>query len=198
VRLSVRLGVLGAAALLLAGCTSAAPAPEATPSATRTVAFAGSGFAPCPAPTGAPLASGGLAPVTVPCMDGSGRSVRLDRPTGRPLVVNLWASWCPPCGTELPAFQRLHADAAGSVVVLGVVTADGEARSVGAGQALDLTFANVYDRDAAVRRALGVNALPATAFVGPDGRVRHVHRSTPLDDGELRRLVERHLGVRVR
>lgn len=202
VRPPVRLAavVLGVA-LLVAGCTSSPdPDPTAQPSADPGASFVGSGFAACPAPTNAPLARGGLAAVTVPCMDGSGGEVRLDRPTGRPTVVNLWGSWCPPCGEELPAFQRLHADAGGPggrLVVLGVVTEDVAAGSVQAGRAVGVTFANVFDRQGAVRKALGVNRMPVTAFVGADGRVRHVHSTSTLTDDQLRQLVAEHLGVRV-
>jgi thiol-disulfide isomerase/thioredoxin len=181
------------AVVLLAGCgttgTADAPAPPR---------FAGSGFAPCPAPVGAPLTSGGLPAKALECMDGSGTRTRLDRGTGVPTVVNLWAPWCGPCATELPAFGRLHADAAGRLTVLGVVTAADPAQSVDAAKDLHLTFPNVYDRDEVVLRGVGERALPVTVFVGADGRVREVYKGGALTDRALRALVRTHLGVDVR
>jgi thiol-disulfide isomerase/thioredoxin len=151
-----------AAAVLLAGCgtagTAGAPAP-----------FAGSGFAACPAPVGAPVTSGGLPAKALECMDGSGTRQALDRGTGVPMVVNLWAPWCAPCAEELPAFQRLH-----------------------------LTFPHVYDRDEVVLRGIGERTLPVTVFVGADGRVREVYKGGVLTDSALRALVRTHLGLDVR
>lgn len=128
-------------------------------------------------------------------MDGGGEAYALARPSGRPMVLNLWGSWCPPCGEELPAFQRLHTDAHGKLTVLGVVTEDSAKGSVVAARELGVTFANVYDREGKVRRAIGRNALPVTLFVDAGARVRHVYNGVPLDDAALRALVQKHLGV---
>jgi thiol-disulfide isomerase/thioredoxin len=180
-----------AAAVLLAGCgtagTAGAPAP-----------FAGSGFAACPAPVGAPVTSGGLPAKALECMDGSGTRQALDRGTGVPMVVNLWAPWCAPCAEELPAFQRLHADAGDRLVVLGVVTSAGGPQSVDAARDLHLTFPHVYDRDEVVLRGIGERTLPVTVFVGADGRVREVYKGGVLTDSALRALVRTHLGLDVR
>ncbi len=74
-----------------------------------------------------------LPELTLPCMDGSGHSFSFRTSLVKPLVVNLWGSWCPPCGQELPAFQRLY-EAAGrgkdaSLRVLGVVTEDSASKA---------------------------------------------------------------------
>lgn len=180
--------------LSVAGCgddpgrSSAPPAPAD---------FTGSGFGACPAPSG-PAASGPLRGIALTCMDGSGQEHPLDRPTGAPTVVNLWASWCPPCGKELPAFQRLHEAAAGRVAVLGVVSEDSPTVSVRAGRDIGLTFPQLYDRGGRVRSALGRNALPVTVFLDASGAVRHVYNGTPLDDAALRALVAQHLGLALR
>jgi thiol-disulfide isomerase/thioredoxin len=131
-------------------------------------------------------------------MDGSGRAMRLDGPTGVPMVVNLWAPWCGPCAEELPAFQRLHATAGDELVVLGVVTESAAAQSVAAAKDFGLEFANVYDRGSVVLRALKRASLPVTVFVGPDGGIRHVYTGRALTDAALRALVRTYLGVVVR
>jgi thiol-disulfide isomerase/thioredoxin len=183
--------VLVAAAVLLTGCSRAAEAP-------RQARFAGSGFAACPSPTDADGAGERLPAVTLECMDGSGTRVSLARGTGVPTVVNLWAPWCGPCAKELPAFQRLYADAGGRLTVLGVVTAADGTQSVDAARDLHLGFPNVYDRDQVVLRGVGERTLPVTVFVGPDGGVREVYKGGVLTDRALRSLVRTHLGLDVR
>ena len=180
------------AGVLAAGC--AGPAADPVPSST----FRDSGFAACPEPVSGARTADSLSSTALQCMDGSGRSVSLDRPVGTPTVVNLWATWCAPCAEELPAFQRLHADAGDQLVVLGVVTDSAAAQSVAAAKDLHLSFANVYDRESAVLKGLRRASLPVTAFVGADGSIRHVYTGPALTDTALRDLVREHLGVVVR
>jgi cytochrome c biogenesis protein CcmG/thiol:disulfide interchange protein DsbE len=181
-----------AAAVLLAGC------------ATTTPQFRDSGFAACPAPSAATALPGKALPATalpaaeLECMDGSGTRMPLDRPVGVPMVVNLWAPWCGPCAEELPAFQRLYADAGDALVVLGVVTKSDPGQTVSAARDLGLRFPNVFDRDEEVLRGLRQRGLPVTVFVGPDGGVRSVYKGGVLTDAALRGLVRTHLGVDVR
>ena len=192
----MRVLSLVTALLLLAGCagcSSGAKSGAAQPS------FAGSGFAACPAAVGKPPGSSPLADLpTLSCMDSSGSKVALGAPTGRPMVVNLWGSWCPPCGKELPAFVALSATAGDRLTVLGVDTGDGATNAVAAAREADVKFANVYDRDERVRKALKVTALPATAFVTGGGEVAYVYQGTPLTEAALAGLVRQHLGVVVK
>ncbi len=160
------------------------------------------GFAACPA--SAESASGHgedenaqrlLPELSLPCMDGSGASFPLRRDVGMPMVINLWGSWCPPCGRELPAFVALHEAAAGKLLVMGVVTEDSATRAKEAGHELGVKFPNVYDRSGALRRALGVHALPVTLFVGASGELRKLYAGPVLDVDSLRHQVGRQLGV---
>lgn len=184
--------------LVLAGCTSTQAGPVSASPSPAALSFRGSGFAACPAPVGAAPSDSPLADVSaLPCMDGSGGTVRLGAPTGRPTVLNLWGSWCSPCGDEMPAFVRLAASSGDRVTVVGVNTADSASNAVAAARQLAVRFANVYDRDQRVRRALRVSALPATAFVTATGEVRYVYRGTPLGDADLAALIKRYLEVDV-
>jgi cytochrome c biogenesis protein CcmG/thiol:disulfide interchange protein DsbE len=195
-----RILALVALIALVAGCSgggSADEAPARAPASDR-AAFASSEFAACPAPTGkvpgdSPLR--GVEPLR--CMNKTGDLVTVGAPTGRPMVLNLWGSWCPPCGKEMPSFVRLADQAGDRLTVVGINTSDDASRAVAAADELDVRFANVYDRAEKVRKALGVNTLPATAFVSPTGEVVHVYRGTPLTDAALASLVSKYLGVTV-
>ncbi|WP_191838708.1 TlpA family protein disulfide reductase [Catellatospora chokoriensis] len=130
-----------------------------------------------------------LPELSLDCMAG-GAAVRVAELRG-PLVINLWASWCPPCRKELPAFQRL-ADS-GRVPVLGVVTEDGRDAAAWLADELKVSLPSVYDRSGGLKAAVGENLLPLTLFVGADGRAT-VYRDVALTDQTLAQRVEQHFG----
>ncbi|MCZ7426832.1 TlpA disulfide reductase family protein [Micromonospora sp. WMMA1949] len=188
--------------LAAAGCTATTEEPERPAPATR--AERPSPFADCapltvapaaasPAPTG--KAEGRLPDLTLNCFTG-GAPVNL-RDVKGPAVINVWASWCPPCRKELPAFQRLSERADGRFQVIGVNSRDsrGGAQSIGEDYGVD--FPMLLDQGDAFQRALERNAFPLTVLVDADGRIRHTDATGALDDARLAALLERHLGVRV-
>lgn len=180
------------AAVLAAGCTGgddrAAPAPVPT----GVVAP----LAACPAPGDPTTSTAGLPDLRLTCL-GGGAAVPLRRLTGTPTVVNLWASWCPPCKEELPAFSRLAQDAGSRLRVLGVASRDrgdeAEAYAMDAG----LPFPSVQDDAGDLLRALRRPGLPVTVFVRGDGSVAQVYQGQPLTDATLRALVRTALRVDV-
>jgi thiol-disulfide isomerase/thioredoxin len=179
-----------ATVIVIAGCSSDpgyVPPPQETPA---------SPFEPCPASGGqAPAGSGSesVPALTLPCFTG-GEPVSLAA-LGKPAVINLWASSCAPCRTELPVLQDF-ADAAGDqVVVLGVVTGDTWNAAAYAGVDFGISFPAVFDPDRTVLSALGRNAIPVTLFVDAAGTVRHSDVSGALRPEKLRALAAEHLGI---
>ncbi|TDC64836.1 TlpA family protein disulfide reductase [Micromonospora sp. KC207] len=198
-----RLTALLLPLVLLAGACTTAPAEEPTPAEPRRNTRP-SPFAACAALTvppasaaPAPVGPGGpeLPELTLPCFTG-GDPVAL-RDVRGPAVVNLWASWCPPCRKELPAFQRLSERADGRLQVIGVNTRDSRDAAQSIGEDFGVRFPVLFDQGESLRRALNRNAVPLTVLVGADGRVRHVDTSGALDDARLAALVREHLGVLV-
>ncbi|MGI5146144.1 TlpA family protein disulfide reductase [Plantactinospora sp. CA-294935] len=205
-----RLGLGGpllALVLLAAACTGpdaepeAGAAPGAEESAT-TAAFADCAVLTAPVaapsgPAGPTPGSGRLLPaLSLPCFVGGGE-VAVGELRG-PAVVNLWASWCPPCRKELPAFQRLAERAGDRLRVVGVNSGDARPAAQSIGEDFGLEFPNLYDRDKRLLTELGGRAvLPVTLLVDAEGRIRHRDETGALDDAELATLVRRHLGVAV-
>ncbi len=151
-------------------------------------------------PTGAellsePASSGRRLPdVVLPCL-GSDRTVSLRLLGGaRPVVVNLWASWCQPCRKEMPAFQAVYRDLRDRVAFLGVNTRDVERPARAAVQATGISYASVVDRDEKVRRELDAVGLPDTVIVDTKGRIVYVHVGE-LTEQELRDAIREHLGI---
>ena len=91
---------------------------------------------------------------------------------GQPVVVNIWASWCAPCRTEMPLLQNAADTYAGDAIILGVATNDDPREAKRFLDDLGLTYPNVFDTTGAVRVALGLTAYPTTYVFGADGTIR--------------------------
>ncbi|MGC5289075.1 TlpA family protein disulfide reductase [Micromonospora sp. DT231] len=168
----------------------------ATPGATAPAAGAASTAPATGAGATAPAADGRALPeLTLACFTG-GAPVAL-RDVAGPVVINVWASWCPPCQKELPAFQRLSERAAGQLQVLGVNSRDTRSAAQSTGEDIGIRFPILVDQGEALQRELKRNFFPMTIFVGADGRIRHIDASGALDDAQLAKLVRQHLGLTV-
>jgi thiol-disulfide isomerase/thioredoxin len=120
------------------------------------------GVPPTPLPSGTYNALGGsaLAPASL---------------TGKPMVINLWASWCPPCRREMPMMAEVAA-ANDEVAFLFVNQGEDEATVRSYLEAESLAPGTVLiDGLGRFSRHYMTPGLPATLFVGADGRLRSVH-----------------------
>lgn len=102
--------------------------------------------------------------------------VTTSRYQGRPLVVNIWATWCAPCRQELPALQRMQEKLREQAVAVIGVSVDSDDHLVRE-FLIDrkIHFENFLDVDMKVaNEVLGVVVFPATYLVGKDGVVREV------------------------
>lgn len=95
---------------------------------------------------------------------------------GRPLIVNFWATWCPPCIEEMPlldAFHREHSPNGWQVLGLAI-DQPGAVRKFLARTPVSFPIALAGPEGAQLARALGnmTGGLPFTVVIGPDGRIR--------------------------
>lgn len=146
----------------------------------------------CPE-SGEPVGRGdGLPELVLPCL-GVGDPVQLAGLTGRPRLVNIWASWCGPCKDELPWLQQAHDT--GQIDVLGV-DAEDQAESAASllGQ-LNVTFPSVFDPANRLAREIRVVTKPTTLFVSKEGEVVFVLPGAFASYDQVRELVKTHLKV---
>ena len=117
---------------------------------------------------------------------------------GKVLIVNIWATWCPPCREEMPSLDRLGTTLdAKRFAVLGLSI---DADTLLAAEFLlqhRIGFKNFFDKDAAVTRQLGLKAYPETFVIAPDRTL--LWRVTGLRDWssaetvqQLERLYRKH------
>ncbi|MCC7070819.1 MAG: TlpA family protein disulfide reductase [Deltaproteobacteria bacterium] len=118
---------------------------------------------------GQPLAPGTLAPPVQGARLLDGRLATL-RFGDKPVVVNFWATWCPPCVAELPALDEVQRAWGDRVTVVGLATQSERVQVQAAVKrfALGYQIAEVDDR---TTRSWRVSSLPSTFLVGTDGRV---------------------------
>jgi cytochrome c biogenesis protein CcmG/thiol:disulfide interchange protein DsbE len=107
---------------------------------------------------------------TLPAL--GGRTFRLAEQRGKVVLVNFWATWCPPCLEEMPAMERLwrkHKDAG---FVLVAVSVDTDPQKVVPFVAEHkLTFPIAFDSKMAVADKYGVRALPSSFILGREGEL---------------------------
>jgi len=139
---------------------------------------------------GAPLNVGDTAHnFSLPNLDG--QQVTLAEFQGKPVVINFWATWCPPCRLEMPEFQRAYeAYQEDDLVILAVNAAEQPevVRSFFYDQ-MGYTFTPLLDEEGQVGEAYGAIGLPSTFFVNATGEVTAVHRGA-LSQTQLQNYLE--------
>lgn len=103
-----------------------------------------------------------------------GQVLRLSSYRGKVVIVNFWATWCPPCRQEMPVLQRVAASEPDLVVLeVDLMEPADRARSFLDSLGLD-RLQPVFDSDGATTRRFGVLSLPSTFFIDKDGVIRHL------------------------
>lgn len=102
----------------------------------------------------------------------NGQPTQLAALRGKVVVLNFWATWCPPCVEEMPSLNRLHAqlEPLGGMVLGVSVDRDEEAYRKFL-QDHQIRFPNHLDSSAAIAAEYGSSMYPETYIIGPDGKI---------------------------
>ncbi|MDQ3601697.1 MAG: TlpA family protein disulfide reductase [Actinomycetota bacterium] len=132
-------------------------------------------LSPCPSPAlDAPAPTGPLAGVVVPCLGSPGAVDLGPALAGRPVLLNVWASWCAPCREEIPVLSD-YADDSGAIAVIGVNVQDRPSDALQLLVDLGARYPSVADPEGDLRAALQAPPiLPTSYVVRPDGSLQRV------------------------
>jgi len=106
----------------------------------------------------------------------SGDTLSLFDLRGESVVINFWATWCPPCIVEMPALQELHAET--GVRIIGVNMGEKRATVAAWVAENDITFDIVLDPQGLVSQTYRLRGQPSTYVVAPDGIITHIFYGT--------------------
>ncbi len=119
-----------------------------------------------------------------------GRKVTLSKLRGQVVIVNFWASWCPPCREEAAYLEqtwRKYQDQ--GVVFIGVDYADTDKEALAYIKEFDITYINGPDIGTRISQAYNIQGVPETFYVARNGELRGVHIG-PLKASELDNKIE--------
>jgi cytochrome c biogenesis protein CcmG/thiol:disulfide interchange protein DsbE len=121
---------------------------------------------------------------TLPVLGGTGQGSLADY-RGKVVVMNFWASWCPPCIEELPLLERTQrAIAPRNATVLGINYKDVSEDALAFVRRLRVSFPNLRDRDGRFVEKYGTRAFPETFVIDRSGRIA-ARRRGPVDQAWL-------------
>lgn len=106
---------------------------------------------------------------------------------GKPLIINIWASWCGPCRAEMGSLERLAQRYNGNEYnIIGISTDDYRDKAIDFIKQTGISFDNYIDHDLKLEKMLGANTIPLTVLVSAEGRVlQKVRGSREWDKPEI-------------
>lgn len=107
--------------------------------------------------------------------DAEGREVKLSDFKGTPVVINFWASWCPPCREEMPYFNEVYKIEKDNVQFLMIDLVDGQRETIEKGQAYvdeeGFEFPVYFDTRSDAAYNYGISSIPTTIFIDAEGNL---------------------------
>lgn len=127
----------------------------------------------------------------------AGPSRKLSEFRGKPLLINVWASWCGPCRSEMGSLERLFWRYEGKkFAMIGISTDDYPDKARAFLQLYPTSFAHFIDQRLLLENMLGANRLPLTVVVDAGGRVvGKYYGARDWDSPETRALIGKALGI---
>lgn len=133
-----------------------------------------------------------VAPPPLVLKNAEGKAYSLDAYKDKVVLVNFWATWCPPCREEMPSMQRLKEKMAGRpFVMLGVNSGEPAEELAEFLKLVKVDFDILLDSDSAATKRWKVFGLPTSFLIDRQGKVRYtLTGTTEWDQGEAVRLIE--------
>ena len=137
----------------------------------------------------------GLPDVVLGCL-GGGREVRLAGLRGQPMMINIWAQWCPPCRAEAPHLAEIANANRTELMIMGIDIEDPRPEwAIEFAQLSGWKYPQLVDLEKAIAGPLQLSGPPVTLFVRADGTLAYRHAGAFGSADQIRSLVRQHLGV---
>jgi cytochrome c biogenesis protein CcmG/thiol:disulfide interchange protein DsbE len=123
----------------------------------------------------------------------SGETITLSELRGQPVLINLWATWCPPCRAEMPDMQAIYEtyqERGFLILAINATYQDSRASAAAFVQEYGLTFPVLLDTSGETARQYQMRALPTSFFVDREGIIQEVVVGGPMSPALLQVRVE--------
>ena len=111
----------------------------------------------------------------VTLLDASGKEVQLQSLVGKPIILNFWASWCPPCKQEMPDFEAAYKKYGSDIQFMMVNMTDGGRETIATAEkyiaSQGYSFPVYFDTKQEAAIEYGVSAIPTTYFINAQGHI---------------------------
>ena len=123
----------------------------------------------------------------------AGETIRLSDLRGQPVLVNLWATWCPPCRAEMQTLETVYndyKDQGFTVLAVNMTSQDNPELILPFAVERGLTYPILLDEKGEVARAYQMKSLPSSFFINRDGTINEVVIGGPMAEALLRTRIE--------
>ena len=123
----------------------------------------------------------------------TGETIKLSDLRGQAVLVNLWATWCPPCRAEMKSIEKVYneyKDQGLVVLAVDMTYQDDPTQIASFVAAQGLTFPILLDETGAVGKSYHLRSLPSSFFINRDGIITKVVIGGPMAEALLRTRVE--------
>jgi thiol-disulfide isomerase/thioredoxin len=125
--------------------------------------------------------------------DNKGREIKLSDFKSKPVVLNFWASWCPPCRGEMPHFNEVYAQAGKDVIFMMVDLVDGQRETQAKGQDFieeqGYDFPVYFDNEQTAAQIYGISSIPTTYIINSEGNIVKAYRGA-IDKDTLEKGID--------
>lgn len=104
-----------------------------------------------------------------------GGKVKLSDLRGEKVMINFWATWCPPCRAEMPDIQKFHENEEGTIVSVNLTDTENSVRNVEDFiDEYDITFDVLSDPDSSIGTKYEAQALPTSYLINTKGEIHNI------------------------